>query len=96
MAKNTNVDLTADTWTLLSESGVSVSIVTVQNLGPSDIRIMATATEVAPTDPDDGLIMDVQDVALGLELSSLFPGVAGVRLYGKSLTGTARVFVSHA
>lgn len=96
MAKNTNVDLTADTWTLLSESGVSVSIVTVQNLGPSDIRIMATATEVAPTDPDDGLIMDVQDVALGLELSSLFPGVAGVRLYGKSMTGTARVFVSHA
>ena len=96
MAKNEDVELTADTWTLLTESGVNVSIVTVQNRGPSDVRLMATTTEVAPTDPDDGLIMDAHDVALGLELSTLFPGIAGVRLYGKSLSGTAKVFVSHA
>ena len=94
-AKNTNVDLTANTWTMISEDA-DVTTATFQNLGPSDIRVMGVAGAVTPTDTDDGVVYGVHQGEASRALVELFPGITPTRLYAKSLTGLSKVFISHA
>ncbi len=96
-AKNTVDTLTADTWTLLSATATAVATVTVQHRHGGSVLLMGTPTEVAPTDADDGIILDHHDGYVAVSLADLFPGVtAPARLYAKALTNDAKVFISHA
>lgn len=97
MAKNENETLTADTWTLITATGENVTAASGQNLGSSEIRLMATTSEVAPTDSVDGYKLAPGDAfTTDTPFSVLYPGVTSpVRLYAKSLTKDGLIFISH-
>ena len=98
MAKNANVSLPRGVWTLVSASGEAVTDVTVHNYGSSDIIVMATATQTAPTNGVNAGVKVRPGDAFGhdLPLANYFKGITPARVYAISLTNDGEVFVSHA
>lgn len=98
-ATNEVVALAEDTWTLISDSGADISAATVQNNGDTEVTVMATASETAPT---AGILAGIvlapgEGISSEKTIAQLFPGVtAGYRLYALSRGGAGSVFVSHA
>jgi len=97
-AKNGPEEVNPYTWTELTDNDITAATWQVQ--GAYDVRIQATASQVAPTSLEDGLIYGVKQTKQGevssRTLAELFPGVVGVRLYALSLGGSTKVFISHA
>ena len=94
MAQNTTYNLTADTWTLLTDADVSA--ITFQNISESDVLVKATADTTAPTDLTGALLYPPRTGEAARALADLFPGISGadrVWAYSKS---NASVFISHA
>jgi len=97
MAQNTNINIAADTWTLLTDS--DVTNITFQVLGGNFIYLKATVGATAPTDTTGSIIYDFREGEANAALADLFPGVSGAnRVYaypGNEAGGAARVMVSH-
>jgi len=98
MAQNTNIDIAAETWTLLTDSDVSA--ITFQVVSNNFIYLKATVGATPPSDTTGSIIYDSRQGEANSSLSDLFPGLSGAnRLYaypGDTAGGTARVMVSHA
>jgi hypothetical protein len=98
MAQNTNIDIAANTWTLLTDSDVTA--LTFQVLSQNFVYIKATVGATAPTTTAGSIIYDFTEGEANASLEDLFPGVSGAnRVYaypGNESGGAARVMVSHA
>lgn len=91
MAAHGNVTVPAATWTQLTSDDATT--VTFFNLGANPIYIEGTTSAVAPTTMT-GVVYPSLAGERGVSLSSLFPGIAAVRLYAYSHI-PATVFISH-
>lgn len=93
MAQNTTINLTANTWTQLSDGNVTV--MRVMNLGTESIWVQATVGEVAPTTTNGAIAVKPGEISI-LTLATMWPGVAGAnRIYARSAPA-GRVSVSNA
>lgn len=98
MAQNTTASAQY-TWTQLTDADAST--VTVQNLGPDDIEIMATTSESTPASTVKGIRIPAGYAVIGKALSTLFPGLSTpVRLYARLQdvdmpNQNAEIFFSH-
>jgi hypothetical protein len=95
MPRHATVDLTANTWTLLTTNAVTE--LRVSNLGMEPIWLQGTATDTPPANANGALPLHPGETLAGdLTLAELFPGVSSVaRIYALS-PRAARVSVSHA
>lgn len=96
MAQNTTITVNKDSWTLLTDSNISAA--TWQVSGANAVRIVGTAGATQPSSTSqDGIIYEVREGETTLRtLADIFPGVTATRLYGKSIGGGSKVFISHA
>lgn len=95
MARNDTVDVGQYAWTQITNANITGA--TFQITGANGVRIMGTVGEVAPTDPEDGIIYEPrQGEAASRTLADIFPGVSANRIYARSIAGASRVFISHA
>jgi len=93
MPKNTTVRVEAG-WELLTDE--DVTDITFQNIGISAVYIIGTSGNVDPVE-DFGILYKSGEGEAKKALAELFPGVTGVnRLWAKSASTNAQVFVSHA
>lgn len=94
MPQNTNINIPALTWTLLTNADVSSA--RVQNVSGYRIKIQGTVGAVAPTSDEGSIfLMPSQGFNAEISLSDIFPGVSGVnRLYAFCETAVP-VSVSH-
>jgi hypothetical protein len=93
MAQNTDIVLTANTWTQLTNA--DVTSITFQNKGTYHILVKGTAGATAPTDDDGAVRYNPGQGERNANLSDLFPGISATRVWAlgqKSL----EVMVSHA
>ena len=93
MARNTTLNLTAETWTELT--GGDVASLTFQNKGGHHILVKGGATAALPTDADGALRYNPGQGERNARLSDLFPGLAAVRVFAYCDFGVP-VVVSHA
>ncbi len=93
MAQNTSIELTANTWTQLTDA--NVTSITFQNGCSNSVLIKGTASAVAPTDDAGSISYAPGQGELNTALADLFPGVAAVRVYAYSDVN-GEVMVSHA
>ncbi len=93
MAQNTDIVLTANDWTLLTDS--NVTRVTFQNRGEYYILIKGTTDTTKPTNDNGAVRYNPGQGELNTLLSELFPGIAAVRLWAFS-PKRLEVMVSHA
>ena len=97
MAKSEPVVVNQYTWTELTDNNITAA--TWQVTGANDVRVKGTAGQVAPTDPEDGIIYQRKTVtgeSTLRTLADLWPSVAGTRLYAKSIGGGSKVYIDHA
>lgn len=93
MAQNTNVTLTADDWTQLTDANITT--ITFQNKGTYHILVKGTTDATKPTNEDGAIRYNPGQGELNAALADLFPGISAVRVWAyadKSLD----VMVSHA
>lgn len=93
MAQNTNISITPETWTQLTDA--DVTSITFQNRGSSHILVKGTTSASAPTDDTGAIRYNPGQGERNAFLSNLFPGIAAVRVYAFCETGNT-VMVSHA
>ena len=93
MPQNTDIVLTANDWTLLTDS--NVTRVTFQNRGEYYILIKGTTDTTKPTNDNGAVRYNPGQGELNTLLSELFPGIAAVRLWAFS-PKRLDVMVSHA
>jgi hypothetical protein len=94
MPRNTTVPVDT-TWTQITDANITE--ITFQNIGASAIYIQGTVGAVAPGANDLGVLYRPGEGEAKRALSDLFPGVSGAnRVYAKSASTAAQVFVSHA
>jgi hypothetical protein len=93
MPQNTDIVLTANDWTLLTDS--NVTRVTFQNRGEYYILIKGTTDTTKPTNDNGAVRYNPGQGELNTLLSELFPGIAAVRLWAFS-PKRLEVMVSHA
>ena len=100
-ARNTDVSLTADTWTQLTASDVTA--LRVQNMTRFVVIIQATVGATPPAgatlaDQIKGGIRLLPDmgIATDLTLATMFPGVAGATRVYATCAYNVDVSVSHA
>ena len=93
MAQNTDITLTADTWTLLTNS--SVTSITFQNKGAYHILVKGTNSTVAPTDENGSIRYNPGQGERNVSLLDLFSGTSSSRVWAKSKKSLP-VMVSHA
>jgi len=98
MAQNTNINIAAGTWTLLTDSDVSA--ITFQVVSNNFIYLKATVGATPPASTEGAIIYNFTQGEANGSLSDLFPGLSGAnRVYaypGDTAGGTAQVMVSHA
>ena len=94
MPQNTTINVTANTWTRLTDANVTAA--TFLNVGEFDIWVQGTVGAVAPTGGPAGLEYPPATGEANRTLSELYPGVSGVNnLYVFSRNNTS-VFISNA
>lgn len=94
MARSETLDLTAGTWTQLTNA--AVSSITFQNQSDNYLLITATSDETEPTSLSGAVRYRPNQGERDVALSEEFPGVSGAaRVWGYIREGGA-VFVSHA
>lgn len=93
MAQNTDITLTADTWTLLTNSNVTA--ITFQNKGAYHILVKGTTGAVAPTDDNGSVRYNPGQGERNVLLADIFSGISSVRVWAKSRKSLS-VMVSHA
>jgi hypothetical protein len=95
MPQNTTITCAAGTWTLLTDTNITA--LRVVNMGVEGVWLQATAGTTPPTTTDGALpLLPNQILAADLELSQVFPGVAGAnRVYALTAVET-KLSVSHA
>ena len=94
MAQNTTLSITAQTWTLLTNSNVTA--LTFQNVGSNHILIAGTVGATPPSDYTGAIRYNPGQGERNAALSDLFPGVSGAnRVYAWADAATP-VVVSHA
>lgn len=96
MARNELVSCSAGEWTELSGGEDVSGIITIQNTGTSDVRVLATATGAAPNVTNRAGFVFGPGEADARTLSDMFPGAAvPARLWAFAPKGGA-VMVSYA
>ncbi len=81
MPRNTSLHVTT-AWSEISDADTAT--ITVQNIGPHDIEIMATPTATPPASDVKGLRIPATFAVIGRTLAEVFPGVVTpVRLYAR-------------
>lgn len=93
MAQNTNISITPETWTQLTDA--NVTSITFQNRGSSHILVKGTTGATAPTDDLGAIRYNPGQGERNVSLADLFPGISAARVYAYCETG-ASVMVSHA
>lgn len=94
MAQNTTVNLSAATWTQLTNA--DTARITFQNISGTHVIVKATVGASAPTNLTGGIRYNPGQGERNALLSDLFPGLTGGnRVYAYSQEG-ASVMVSHA
>lgn len=94
MAQNTTVNVTAATWTQLTNS--DTARITFQNVSGNHVIVKATAGATAPTDFTGGIRYNPGQGERNVLIADLFPGLTGGnRVYVYADNG-ASVMVSHA
>jgi hypothetical protein len=93
MAQNTNVFLTPNVWTQLTDS--DVSSITFQNRTAYPILVKGTAGATAPTDDTGAIRYNAGQGELNALMIDLFPGISATRLWALSEKSNT-VMVSHA
>lgn len=81
MAQNTDIELTADTWTLLTDS--NVTSLTFQNKGTYHILVKGTIGTSAPTDENGSVRYNPGQGERNVSLSELFSGISASRVWAK-------------
>ena len=95
MPRNTNIQITAATWTQLTDANITSA--RVQNHGSIPIYVMATVGAVAPTSVNGAIVLHSGDAfAADLTLAQLFPGVSGANRLYAFCDVSVPVSVSHA
>jgi hypothetical protein len=92
MPQNTDIVLTANDWTLLTDT--DVSRVTFQNRGEYYILIKGTINTTKPTNDNGSVRYNPGQGELNTLLSDLFPGITAVRVWAFS-PKKLEVMVSH-
>lgn len=93
MPQNTTIAVES-AWELLTDANVTE--ITFQNIGVSAVYVLGTNGITAPT-AEAGLTYRPGEGEMKATLADLFPGVTGVnRVWAKSASTNAQVFVSHA
>jgi len=93
MAQYTDIVLTADNWTQLTNADVTT--ITFQNKGTYHILVKGTTDATKPTNDDGAIRYNPGQGELNTALSDLFPGISASRVWAyadKSLG----VMVGHA
>lgn len=93
MAQNTDITLTAETWTQLTDADVTA--ITFQNKSGNYVLVKGTTSASAPTDDDGAIRYNPGQGERNTSLADLFPGISAVRVYARADNG-AEVMVSHA
>lgn len=94
MPQNTTVNLSAATWTQLTNG--DTARITFQNTSGTHVIVKATVGATAPTNLTGGIRYNPGQGERNVLLSDLFPGVTGVnRVYAYAQDGAA-VMISHA
>lgn len=95
MPQNTTISVES-AWELLTDANVTE--ITFQNIGTGAIYVNGTVGDTTPPNAAEfGVLYRPGEGEAGKTLADLFPGVSGVnRLWAKSASTDARVFVSHA
>lgn len=93
---NENFSVPLSSWTLITASDVTA--LRAQVVGGGAVLLMATAGAVPPESDGGALRLDSgQAISADMELSAMFPGVAGAsRVYAKAEGQRAILSVSHA
>lgn len=95
MPANATVSIRSDAWTQLTANDITAA--TFQNVGPAEVRIMATVGAVAPGALDGGIYMPGQGERSTVTLAQLFPSVVGGnRLWARALALPTSVWINHA
>ena len=95
MPQNTNVSLTANTWTQITDA--NVTNITFQVFSNAPTLIKATNGATAPTDDNGSFQYASTQGERNVALSAMFPGVSGAnRVWAKTSAGGAFVVVSNA
>lgn len=97
MAQNTDIVLSAGSWTQLTDA--NVTSITFQNRSSDFILIKGTTGAVAPTDDDGAIRYNPGQGERNALLSDLFPGIAALRVYAyapANVKASPVVMVSHA
>jgi len=92
MPQNTDIVLTANDWTLLTDG--DVSRITFQNRGEYYILIKGTINTTKPTNDNGSVRYNPGQGELNTLLSDLFPGITAVRVWAFS-PKKLEVMVSH-
>lgn len=79
MAQNTDITLTANTWTQLTNA--DVTSITFQNKGTYHIFVKGTAGATAPTNDNGAVRYNPGQGERNVSLADLFPGIAATRVW---------------
>jgi hypothetical protein len=94
MASNTDVSVATGAWTQLTAD--DATRITVQNKGQTHpIFIKGTTSASAPTDLTGAIRIPPGQAILGEYLTTLWPGIAAVRVYAFTGGETVSAAVSH-
>lgn len=94
MAQNTTIQLSANTWTQLTNADVSA--ITFQNISSYHVFVKATADTTAPTSVSGAISYNPGQGERNTLISDLFPGIAGADRLWAFCDQAVSVFVSHA
>jgi hypothetical protein len=94
MAQQTTVNVTASTWTQLTDA--DVASITFQNVSDYAIRVRATNGTSAPTDLAGALVYGPGQGERAVPLTDLSPGVSGANRVWVFSEIAVSVAVSHA
>lgn len=93
MAQNTDIVLTANTWTQLTDA--DVTSITFQNKGIYHILVAGTTGASAPTNDNGSIRYNRGQGERNVALTDLFAGIAAKRVWAFSHK-SLEVMVSHA
>ncbi len=92
-AKSAVVSLPPSVWTQLTDSDITAC--SLQNVGNSKVRFMATIGAVAPATTEGPTLMPNEAIQT-VTMATAFPHAANTRIYAISPDGPGEVYISHA
>lgn len=92
MAKHDVVSIAQDDWVQLTDDDATTVTFQVRE---GYVAIVPTTAASEPANTDGAIFYGQGQGELGAAMTSVAPGISAVRLYGKAIGGTAKVFISH-